>query len=205
MFYYSNMTSRESLESEREQLTLAELENMLTLAGTDLSLWGLGAAKTVAHLHREIAEGESVVQVTDTGAVERSSRVVWVDVFYADQQGNVYHLVEDRQEFSDGRVRRRQLASSLGEKLKLHEDPDEAAMRALSEELGIEASSIVHKLGRKQMIDPSDSYPGLINSSDAYGYAIELADESFRADGYVERQADKTNHYAWELIYSVEL
>lgn len=195
------MSDHEFTPSNVEAITIEDLEVALRAAGIDLELWGKGAAKTLAHLHKEITEGESSLNQTENG-VERRVGVAGVDILYDDQAGNTYHLVEDRQEFRDGRVRRRHEDTSLSEKLKVGENPEEAAKRAVEEEIGVTKIDSFHTLGHKEVERTSPSYPGLASVYDVYTYAAVLGHEDFNPEGYVEEQTDKTNYYVWKVLNS---
>lgn len=178
------------------------LLQILVDAKIPVDQFGTGGAKTVQHLLNEVADGESVLSVDAKGKLHRELSVLWVDVISTHANGDVYALKEDRQIFNDGREKRRQLNSSIGEKLKPGEEPVQAVTRALAEELGIQEkeTTSVHYLGEEQKVHTPDTYPGLESSYYFYKYATVIAEEAFKPEGYVEYQADKTNYYVWELI-----
>lgn len=134
--------------------------------------------------------------------ITRAVRIVWLDVLYFDKQGDVYQLIEERQEYRDGRTRVRNLGTSLGEKMKPNEDPDDAAIRALAEELDVQAFTSLHTIGHEQTTHTPDSYPGLKSNYDTYRYVAVLDDEGYNPEGYVEVQPDKTNYYSWMKVHS---
>jgi hypothetical protein len=193
----------EQMEQHKETLSVERLAGLLVTAGVDISTWGTGSAKTVAQLLKEMREGESQVTFHPETGVQRAVRVAWVDVLYLDGHGNIFQLVEDRQEYRDGRLRKRQLPSSLGEKFKLGENPDDAAIRALNEELGVASFKSLHKIGQEQELYTPDSYPGLATNYETYSFVAVLDDPSFDPDGYIEHQTDKINYYTWEKIHAV--
>lgn len=167
-----------------------------------LLLYGQGGAKTVHHLLQEVREGESVLSIDAKGNLYREVHVVWVDVFCSLENGDLYTLREDRQEFKDGRIKRRDdLGSSLGEKLKPGEDPQEAVSRAVAEELGI-TSGIEgsYFLGTEDTVHTPDTYPGLESSYHFYKYATVISEAAFKPEGYIEDQPDKTNYYVWTKV-----
>lgn len=194
------MSMPEQVGQSEEVATVEALADLLVAAGVDLSTWGTGSAKTVAQLLNEMRTGESQVTFHPETGVQRAVRVAWVDVIYLDGQGNIYQLVEDRQEYRDGRLRKRQLPSSLGEKFKPGENPDDAAARALQEELGVTTFKSLHAVGQEQELFTPDSYPGLATNYETYSFVAVLDDQGFKADGYIEPQADKVNYYIWEQI-----
>ncbi len=183
-------------------ITLEELLQKLVHAGIPVEQYGTGVAKTVPHLLAEIHEGESLMSVNDKGEIFRDVNVVWADVICTVADGTTYVLKEDRQEFKDGRVKRRNLNSSLGEKLKPGEIPDEAVNRAIEEELGItEPLEGVYYLGYQESVVTPDTYPGLESSYQFHKYATIIPETSFKPEGYVEYQQDKTNYYVWEVAH----
>lgn len=194
------MRSNEQPVNSPEHYTVEELTLHLIASGINVASWGTDGAKTVSHLHKEIAEGESQVDFSVEGNASRQVRAALVDVLFFDAYGNVYQLYEAQQEYKDGRVRRRQLNSSLGEKFKPDEQPAEAATRALVEELGIMGYQSLHAIGHEQTTHTPDSYPGLKSQYDTYSFVIVLDESSYNPQGYIEVQDDKTNYYAWKLI-----
>lgn len=197
------MGTSEQMGQLAETLTVERLADLLVTTGVDISTWGTGGAKTVAQLLKEMREGESQVTFHPEAGVHRAVRIAWVDVLYLDLQGNIFQLVEDRQEYRDGRHRKRQLPSSLGEKFKPGENPDDAAVRALHEELGVSTFKSLHEIGQEQELYVPDSYPGLATNYETYSFVAMLDDASFNPDGYIELQADKTNYYTWEKVRTV--
>jgi hypothetical protein len=181
---------------------IATLTDKLTAASIPLHEWAQGSAKTLAHLLKEVNEGESQLSIGSNGEMRRQVTVVGMDVLHTDAQGNVYILREDRQEFADGRTRQRNLLNSLGEKMQTGEDPVAAAERALLEELGIREVTGLYHLGDEETTHSPSSYPGLQSHYKTHGFAAVIPAESFVADGYIEEQADKTNYYVWDLLHA---
>ena len=196
------MSDIDKLGAGLGELTVTKLKALLEWADVDLAAWGSGSAKTVDHLLREIEYGESEVNFSPEGTVTRRVRVAWVDVLHFDANGNVYQLYEDRQEYVDGRIRKRILDSSLGEKFHPSEEPVEAAIRALSEELGITDYVSLHVIGSEQTTHSPDSYPGLESQYDTHSFVAVVDDNTYDPHGYVEEQGDKSNFYKWKLIRS---
>lgn len=115
--------------------------------------------------------------------------------------GSVYHLREDRQEFKDGRTKRRQLDSSIGEKLKPSENTEVAVQRALSEELGVNNSQSLYSIGYSERTFMPDAFPGIEGTYKMHKYVSMIPETAFIAEGYVEYQTDKTNYYTWDRIH----
>lgn len=168
----------------------------LTGFGIPVGVWGQGAAKTIGHLLQEMNDGETVL--TQRGReLLRQVGVAAVDVTHRDGR-EVYELVEDRQEFRDGRVRRRDLGSSVSEKIQPGENPTDAAERALREELGITGRVNLKGGNMSEEIKESSSYPGLRTQYLRFGFQAELSDDQFSPNGYVEKQPDKITYFVWQ-------
>lgn len=183
-------------------IDLEELLAYMVDADLPLELYGHDGAKTAGHLLTELQEGEAVLSVGTDGKLYREVSVLWLDVLCKMSNGAVYALREDRQVFSNGTVKRRQLSSSLGEKLKAKEDSQSAVARALAEELGIGDEHITELYFQGEEFDSliPDTYPGLETQYQFFKYATVISEQAFNPDGYIEYQADKTNYYLWEQI-----
>lgn len=181
------------------EISAEDLTHHLAQAAIPTSEWGRGDAKTVEHLLSEIRNGESQISISPGGRdIRRVVRVAWVDVFHLAADGTVLNLHESRQEYNDGRVRRRNLNASLGEKMQPGEKPVDAATRALQEELGVEEPDTLYFLGESEKTQgASESYPGLPSRYATYSYVATLGAAAFKANGYIEVQPDKTNYYEW--------
>lgn len=174
-------------------MNLEDLKTKLGEYGIDTAQFGRGKAKTLEHLLGEVESGESELAERD-GKLVRRLAVLNISVFT--DIGGRRRLVEDRQEFADGRVRRRELESSVSEKLHRGEDPLESIGRALEEELGIRKFRILSPLTDAVETGESPSFPGLL--SEYLVYKIEvLIDEAEYKDEYRETQVDKSTFFAW--------
>src|SRR3989338_6776847 len=87
-------------------MTKAELVGILLAGGINVSLYGLGKAKTLDHLLREVESGEAELRKDETGRLPRVPRVAKGEVLYRTPAGGL-RLCEDRQVFTDCRERRR--------------------------------------------------------------------------------------------------
>lgn len=171
-----------------------QLAALLRQHGVDVNRWGTAAAKSVEHLRRELEQGESVLLEED-GQLVREVAVVEIDVVGPREE---VRLHEDRQEYRDGRTRRRSLGGALNEKLHPGETPDRAARRALREELGIsDARLALVPLDTVEDERESPSYPGLRSRYLVWRYRLRLPPRHFRPEGYVEEQDDKATYFRW--------
>jgi hypothetical protein len=100
-----------------------------------LDQYGRGEAKSFQQLSAEITSGETQIRWQDG----RPLRLVRIVVLRVCCRGKT--LFEDRQEFPDGRVRRRAIGG-LTEKLHPQETHREAVYRALQEELNLPADEL---------------------------------------------------------------
>jgi predicted RNA binding protein YcfA (HicA-like mRNA interferase family) len=176
-----------------------EVEALLLEYGVPLDTWGQGNAKGLWHLVKEVEEGETAL-VEEGGQIFRTVSVCNAEVYYTAPNGQTYRLREDRQEFHDGRVRRRDLGGAVSEKFKAGEDPSEAIARGVEEELGLGEDGIAHisALGEEHKQGESMSYPGLPTMYIVYRFDVRLSDSGFNPAGYVEHQDDKSTYFVWE-------
>ncbi len=150
------------------------------------------SAKNISHLQKEIDDKETVLKVIDNELV-RVINIVAVCVEYKGKR-----LIEDRQEFTDGRVRRREM-SWCGEKQIQGETAEDSAVRCLAEEIGIsiDASELFNK-DFKVITENSRSYPGLKTIYHKTFFNYNMTDENYDPNGYVEHQDDKKTFFVWQ-------
>lgn len=177
--------------------TKKELEAYIKGFGIPVERWGRGSAKTVGHLLRELTSGEAALS-EEGRTLCRKTEYVAITLTYEDENGEVYELREDRQEFADGRIRRRKFeGSSLYEKIKSDEQPESAAGRAIREELGVGGDVNVGAIGKSEGMRESASYPGLRTRYVRHNFAASMRADQFIPEGYIERQSDKTTFFLW--------
>src|SRR5690606_37108716 len=92
-------------DNEFSQLKL-KMTNMLNSHGISTAQWGTQKAKTLEQLVQEILNKECQLIVNDHGELVREAETVYVAVRCL-IDGIMQELVEDRQEFADGRIRER--------------------------------------------------------------------------------------------------
>jgi hypothetical protein len=191
---------REGFDEEKSKII-----RLLLDCGIDISAWGIGDAKTVDQLVKEIISYESSLDRTETGELVRSVEVAQGIITYIDENGDKLQLVEEKQVFNDGRVRVRDHLSdiSVSEKMKPREDPLDALLRGMMEELEIEEGM---KIAENPEVDFKDedslSYPGLRSQYRIYTFAVELDPSAYIPEGYAEWQEDKTNYFVWKKVDS---
>lgn len=182
------------------EAALNVLKQQLKGAGVDISQWGSGQAKTSAHLQKEIESGETVLVSGKEGELLRKVVVGGADIYYTSPDGKKYRLKEEKQVFKDGRERRRDLGQAVSEKMKPDENPKDAMIRGIREELGTEGEVILTETGTDEQLLTSPSYPGLQSQYIRHRFEAVLNDEQFRQDGYVEGQVDKSTYFVWEEV-----
>jgi len=177
------------------------LKSKLETFGIDISAWGTGGYKTLDHLTKEIECQEVFLNVNENSELIRISEVVAATIFYTHDDGKKYCLREEKQVFFDGRERVRSSAGqSVFEKMQLGEDPTEAMLRGISEELGIVGSMLLNYVDKVENIADSKSYPGLQTKSTTHLFEAILNSEQFHPQGYREEQPDKVTYFIWESV-----
>lgn len=186
-----------------EYFNLQEIKDIKTLTSklkeykVPIDYWGTGHAKTVEHLLDELLNDECHIK-DEGGYLVRYIEFVGIRIFYKDKDGNLFYLKEDRQEFKDGRTRRRTMPSSVSEKMKFGEDPSVSSIRGIEEELGIKVTQ--NQLMKQRDLDydgGSQSYPGLKTRYKGHQYTCYLRDNQYNPKGYVEVQKDKSTFFVW--------
>lgn len=189
-------------EAQSEKLQYVTVESAEDLAyilrdsGIDTTAWGQAPFKSVERLHQEIANGESQL-IRAGSALGRLVSIVSVDV-RAEIDGRNYRLKEDRQEFTHGGSRRRNLYG-VSEKIQGNEDPKAAARRGLLEELGVTyTGQLTADEIETDHQASSHSYPGLPGVYQRYPFTAVFDELDWNEDGYTEVQPDKTTYFVWE-------
>lgn len=159
----------------------------------NLKLFGVGAAKTFDELKAEIACGESEI-IWENDRPIRLVQVAQIEVI--SHVGEM--LLEERQEFADGRIRRRKLIG-VSEKLQAGEIPIVAARRALVEELGIQTELSIEAIGETLDEKISASYPGLLSRYRRYHFRVILPASLYQSC-YIEEQTSKKTFFCWQPL-----
>ncbi len=139
--------------------------------------------------------------VDEGGYLVRYIEFVGIKIYYVDKDEELWILKEDRQEFRDGRIRRRDMPSSVSEKMKFGENPMIAAVRGIKEELGVEIEE--SQLTKRRDLDfngGSISYPGLRAKYKGHQFICYLNHNQFNPNGYIELQKDKSTFFTWKKI-----
>lgn len=196
------MICHDALPSRSEYVVCDEeaLRKLLDSYQISYANWGLEGTKRLEDLLAEVAEGEAILEDRN-GKLTRVVDGVAVNV-YAEIDGAHYRLREDRQVFvCDGTVKRRNLSTSLGEKIKRDETHTQAIIRALREELGVtvgEAGVVIGDSMRE--VEASRVYPGIVSDRGLTMAAVILPRDQVRREGYVEHQPQKDNFFVWQLL-----
>ena len=180
----------------QSELTIEQIEQLLTSHGIDLSLWGVGATKTPRHILNEVSEGECLLKV-ENGVLIREINVASATIYFESSSGIRFVLKETKQVYKNGSEKKRSNAGSVSEKLKSDEDPEAAMVRGIKEELGIEGSFSIEKLETNVEEKYSSAYPGLLCRYNVYNFKVDFPEELYNPDGYMEVQEDKTTYFNW--------
>ncbi len=182
------------------QNPLSILKNRLESAGIDTSKWGIGDTKTLAHLLKEIQEGESVLHEGENSELTREMHAVTAEIFYISPEGKTMILKEEKQVFTNGRERRRQHGGSVSGRMKIGENPAETMLREIKEELGIEVDLELAEVAVEESAEDSPSFPGLKMHKTLYKFRTILRQGQFKPEGYIERQEDKDTYFVWKEV-----
>ncbi len=183
------------------EMSEAAMLELLAEYDIPIETWGREGKKTVSDLLKEINEGETVLKVREDGSLTRRVCVAGLDVLaWAD--GRWYKLVEDRQEFElDGAVKRRNISTSLGEKIHGGESSLSAMTRAVGEELGVDIQQEDVLLGGIERHEyDSSTYPGLVTYQELTLGVTVLSSDNFAREGYREVQEPKTTYFVWQEV-----
>jgi ADP-ribose pyrophosphatase YjhB (NUDIX family) len=170
-----------------------ELREWLVARGIDISKWGTGAAKTVDDLWNEIQREEIYLQDDPPLRIVNAVQVI------VRRESSM--LVELKQEFEDGRVRFRNHPPA--EKMKPSEHCEDAAIRCLQEELGVERSAIEIDKGTDRQareVKESPSYPGLNTQYTFHVVAARvkgLPDDDFETEEDTHNEAEAVRKHQW--------
>lgn len=178
---------------------LVNLKEILHKYNIPIDLWGTGQSKTINNLLDELENNECSLEESDN-KITRYIEFVGVKIYYT-KGDEKFILKEDRQEFNDGRNRRRNMPNSVSEKMIFGEDPVVASIRGVKEELGI-------KIDENQLIKHSNlnynggslSYPGLETKYKGHKFICNLIDTQYNPNGYIEIQKDKKTFFIWKKI-----
>ncbi|NJN97942.1 MAG: NUDIX domain-containing protein [Anaerolineales bacterium] len=172
---------------------VTELEAWLTANGIDTSCWGTGGAKTVENLWSELAEGESELHADPP---RRQVRIVSVTICRGRRT-----LVEVGQAFGENQYRYRDMPPT--EKMKPGEQPVEAAVRCLQEELEADPNRVKILSAAaepEQTMQDSQSYPGLTTYYVRYYVEAKVAGlprQSFSTMEAAHDDGDPVKSHQW--------
>ena len=178
---------------------LDNLKELLNSYNIPIDLWGTGKSKTINNLLNELENNECSLEEKND-KITRYIEFVGIKIYY-NKDNERFILKEDRQEFNDGRVRRRDMPSSVSEKMVFGEDPIVASIRGIREELGVKIEA--HQLTKHSGLNyngGSLSYPGLDTKYKGHKFICNLIDDQFNPSGYVEIQKDKKTFFIWEKL-----
>jgi 8-oxo-dGTP pyrophosphatase MutT (NUDIX family) len=99
---------------------------------------------------------------------------------------------------SDGRVRRRDM-KGISEKRFPTEKINDAAIRAMQEELGLPVGFYTLKNnGQCNQQSVSPSYPGLVTHYQVFKFKAFISEAGYKPEGYVETKHDRITYFRWK-------
>jgi len=190
-----------------EILTKEDLLSALITHCVPIDRWGAEGTKTVDDLFGEVNRGESRFELQPDGpkntALIRHVQVAAVVVYYRDGE-SLMMLIEGDREHVSGDVTRRELDTSISEKVMPGEVPMLAAQRAFREELGISDPPNLEAVKNfEKDTARSSSYPGLMTRYEMHVFVAHMPDHHFRSGGYAEHQTKKTSRFNWTKVQDV--
>jgi nicotinamide mononucleotide (NMN) deamidase PncC len=177
--------------------SLSDLQQHLESRGIDVKTWGSHGAKDVEDLFQELRLGESTL-IEHNGALVRATTASKIRIISHDPVGGTFQLFEDRQVFKDGAVRRRPTAWAVWEKCTAAENPYDAALRGLKEELKL-ANQQLTSQGAETILEPAMDYPSLPTLITNHSYTLSIP-HGDRAPSYIEEQEKKSTYFTWRLV-----
>lgn len=190
--------------------SIFELKRFLNEHSVPYKEWDSTNCRTVFDLLEETQKNESVLSVSG-GRVIRTIRVTSVFIYaythIAGVSGNVWCVLrEDHHEHNDGtKHNRRFLPHSVSEKMFPGETDEDAAHRALREELKWK-DPVLYNLYPNNSVGQRDcehqhSFRG-IHTVVAYQsvWKCYIQKGLFRDEGYSTKVAGKTLHFHWEIL-----
>lgn len=189
---------KENIENNEE---LENLKEELRESGIDISQYGKDGAKRVEDLLKEIQDKEASLILDEKENLIRKVSVGTVNIFYTSPKGEKYILKEEKQVFKDGRKReRKNLDTSVAGKIKADEDPEEAIIREIQEELGIFTKVDVFEEDFKTERVISPSYPGLMTEYVMYKFSANIEEDDYKPEGYIEKTDTLDTYFVWKKL-----
>jgi hypothetical protein len=157
----------------------------------DYNNWSEG--KSIDSLFDEIENGECKI-IEDDNSLFRILSFVGVNIKYKNLT-----LIEDQQIFKSGKIRRRNMVSSVSEKMISGENPKSAACRGVKEELNIDVDPTnIRFIKNLEYEKDSLSYSGIITKYYGHIFEYTISDSQYIPEGYVENQKDKSTYFVWK-------
>ena len=185
-----------------------ELILFLTKHHIDISLYGVGQAKTVEQLFKEIKEGETYLQLIDDRlhrCIEIVNIILYDDLSdrYLREKEQQFHPINGRNEYFRSRN------SFIAEKMKGGENVNDAINRGLKEEINIDGK-FGYSLTTVVEFDFSVSYPGLMTKYVVNNVVIKINvkdyptinHDSFKITEYLDEKPRLTTTWEWQPLRS---
>lgn len=170
-------------------MNINELKKILLEFNIDIEKWDHNkGTKTLEELYHEIEAQETTLEVKDN-KLFRVLKIVCIQVQIR-LGDKLFNLVEDKQIFFTGVVRKRELGH-ISEKIKGEESPELTAYRALKEEIGLNVENGLIFIQETSTLKPSSSYPNLNSVYKIYRYKIILNTQQLELIQFSEYQKNQ--------------
>ncbi|MDX9970364.1 MAG: hypothetical protein RBS56_00450 [Candidatus Gracilibacteria bacterium] len=183
-----------------EKSPVAALKHQLKSAGINTDSWGIGKAKSLEDLHKEIENGKSSLIISANGEILRKVEVAKIDLFFNSPDGKKYKLIEDKRVYPDGREKFRDTSHSVSKKINKIQTPHSAIKEALLKKLGLKGDLTLKENGVIEDTNMSPSYPGLRSVYIFYLFSADLNPNDFKSNGYTEKHPEGVTIYTWKEI-----
>lgn len=175
--------------------TVSSLLDLISLLD-DYGISTDGWIKDANSLFTEIKEEECYL-VDKNGVLMRHVDVVRV---FCNSKSDTLKLVEEKQVYhKTGKIMNR-LHEYVSEKIKFGENPMEAAIRGLQEELGLNTEKlIITKRNNPKKLDSqlSKTYTSLLCVYNYHDFDVSIPDDQYKEE-YIENQEDKSTFFIWK-------
>ncbi len=193
-------TSKVSERNIAVPKSVEELRTLLEQYGVDLGKWDAFSVELDKNLYNMLVSKEAGL-IDLGGKLFLTMRVACVNVWY-ESEGSKFVLYEEKivmqGEGGGKRVLDRKKGWGITEKVKFGEDPVEAAVRGVGEEIGVKVlpkQLTNYRCEEKEL--ETRAFPTLYASYKFHIYDLVLSGKEVHPNGYIEVDGNKTSYFKW--------